>query len=101
MDTRGTLLAALHADPGDEVAWLALADWLEEAGDPDRAELIRRHRSLPRTRPGKKRQAAEARIAALLAQGVRPCVPAVTNSLGMELALIPAGKFRMGSPVRE
>ena len=37
----------------------------------------------------------------VLASGVRPCVPALTNSLGMEFVVIPAGKFRMGSPVRE
>jgi uncharacterized protein (TIGR02996 family) len=101
MDTRATLLQALHDNPADEVTWLALADWLEEAGEPDRAELIRLHRSLPALRSGKKRTGAEERIRTLLASGVRPCVPELTNSIGMRLVLIPAGKFRMGSPVRE
>src|SRR5665811_1028813 len=28
-------------DPADEVGWLAVADWLEEHDQPDRAELVR------------------------------------------------------------
>src|SRR5262249_35051086 len=101
MDTRATLLESLHADPADEVAWLALADALEEAGEGPRAEVLRLPRSLPRLRPGKKREGVEARVRELLAVGVRPCVPTRTNSIGMRLALIPAGTFRMGSPKRE
>jgi uncharacterized protein (TIGR02996 family) len=101
MDTRQTLLQALHDDPGDDVTWLALADWLEENAEADRAELIRLHRSLPRLRAGKKRYAIEERIQEVLASGVKPCVPTLTNSIGLELALIPAGTFRMGSPPRE
>jgi formylglycine-generating enzyme required for sulfatase activity len=38
---------------------------------------------------------------ALLASGVKPCVPIRTNSLGMELALIPEGSYHMGSPPEE
>src|SRR5262249_52565680 len=101
MHPRDALLASLHADPADEVAWLALADALEEAGEPLRAELLRLHRSLPGLRPGKKRLAVEQRIQSLLASGVLPCVPTLTNSIGLRLALIPAGRFRMGSPARE
>jgi formylglycine-generating enzyme required for sulfatase activity len=37
----------------------------------------------------------------LLAAGVLPCVPTITNSIGMKLALIPAGTFLMGSPDSE
>src|SRR5204863_104430 len=33
--------------------------------------------------------------------GVRPVAPEVVNSLGMRLALIPPGRFRMGSPASE
>ena len=32
------LLQVLRDDPNDEVAWLALADWLEESGQAGRAE---------------------------------------------------------------
>jgi uncharacterized protein (TIGR02996 family) len=39
--TEGDFLAALHANPSDEVTWLALADWLEEDGQAKRAELLR------------------------------------------------------------
>jgi formylglycine-generating enzyme len=101
MDARDALLAALHADPADAVAWLALADWLDENGESPRAELLRLHHSLPHLRPGRQRLAVENRIQAMLVSGVRPCVPVLTNSLGLQMALIPAGTFRMGSPPRE
>jgi uncharacterized protein (TIGR02996 family) len=100
--TEETFLAALHGDPGDETTWLALADCLEENGQPDRAELVRlvrRMRTLP-LKPTKERKAAEARIAGLLSAGVRPVVAKLVNSIGMELALIPPGRFQMGSPPR-
>jgi formylglycine-generating enzyme required for sulfatase activity len=43
----------------------------------------------------------EDRVAGLLNAGVRPVVPEVVNSIGMRLALIPPGRFRMGSPSGE
>ncbi|MFO0844065.1 MAG: SUMF1/EgtB/PvdO family nonheme iron enzyme [Gemmataceae bacterium] len=46
MDTERTLLEALHADPGDETARLALADRLEEQGRGGQAELVRLHQAL-------------------------------------------------------
>src|SRR5206468_59606 len=55
----GMFLSALHADPNDEVTWLALADWLEEDGRPDRAELVRLVRRL-RTVPVMERTAERA-----------------------------------------
>src|SRR5690348_11754823 len=97
-------LAALHESPGDEVTWLALADWLEEDGQGPRAELVRVGRRLPalpvmaRTR---QRRELEGRLTALLAEGVRPVVPELVNSIGMRLALLPPGRFRMGSPTSE
>ena len=97
-------LSVLHQSPGDGVAWLALADWLEEDGQADRAELIRalrRLRELPVMRRTRKRAELEKRLAALLAAGVRPAVPEIDGPLGMRLALIPPGRFRMGSPSTE
>lgn len=44
------LLEAIRADPGDELARRAYADWLEETGEPERAEFIRLQLHL-RTRP--------------------------------------------------
>jgi uncharacterized protein (TIGR02996 family) len=101
VETEDVFLAAIHANPGDELTWQALADWLEERGDP-RAELLRLSRAL--LRPplrGWQRQAREQRLRELLAGGVRPCVPVLTSSIGLRLALIPAGRFRMGSPLTE
>ncbi|MGL4555076.1 MAG: formylglycine-generating enzyme family protein [Gemmataceae bacterium] len=95
------LLAAIDAAPGDDLAWLALADALEEAGQPDRAEVTRVARSLRALPRGRPRTAAEKRLAGLLAAGVRPSVPERLNSLGMRLALVPAGAFDMGAPPRE
>jgi uncharacterized protein (TIGR02996 family) len=97
-------LAALHAEPNDEPTWLALADWLDEDGHADRAELVRlvrRLRTLPVMEVTPERAEMEARVAHLLNAGVRPVVPEVVNSLGMRLALIPPGRFRMGSPSSE
>jgi uncharacterized protein (TIGR02996 family) len=96
-----TFLCSLLDDPTDEVTWLALADWLEEDGQSDRAELIRLVRTLrtvPVMKRSKRRAALEDRVAELLRAGVRPAVPEITNSVGMRLALIPPGHFRMGSP---
>src|SRR4051794_2031617 len=97
-------LSALHEDPGDEVTWLALADWLEEAGQGERAEMIRHVRRLRRlrlNRRSRERVRLSARVAELLAAGVPPVVPQITNGVGMRLALIPPGRFRMGSPSSE
>src|SRR5947209_5467446 len=38
------------------------------------------------------------RVRQLLASGVGPVAPTLVNSIGMELVLIPAGTFLMGSP---
>jgi uncharacterized protein (TIGR02996 family) len=97
-------LQALHSEPNDETTWLALADWLDEQGKADRAELVRlvrRLRVLPVMRRGGERARLEDRVAELLCQGVRPVVPEVVNSIGMRLALIPPGRFRMGALTTE
>ncbi len=91
------LLACLNDTPDDEVLWSALADCLEENGEPLRAELARLNRQLRGMKPGRKRSAAEARARELVNGGVLPCVPELTNSIGMRFALIPAGTFWMGT----
>ena len=100
MDTERTLLAAIAADPADETAWLALADALEESGQPQRAELTRLRLALRQT-AGPDRIDHEERLQELLNAGVRPCVPVMTGALGLELALVPPGVFLMGSPEGE
>ena len=88
-------------DPADDLAWLAVADWLEENGETGRAELVRLTRCLRHETPGKERTRREERLIALLAAGVEPCAATLTNSIGMEFVFIPAGTFRMGSPPKE
>ena len=41
MTDRDALLAAIHAEPMDDAPRLVLADWLDENGEPERAEFIR------------------------------------------------------------
>jgi uncharacterized protein (TIGR02996 family) len=96
-----SLLQAVVADPRAEDLWLVLADWLEENGDPRRAELLRLHRRLlatccdPDKHPG--RAAWQATVVRLLGAGVRPCVPHRTVPLAAGVALtfafIPPGSF--------
>jgi uncharacterized protein (TIGR02996 family) len=92
------LLAGLHDDPADDALWLVVADWLEENGEEDRAELVRLNRALRGVRLDKDRLPLEARLRKLVRGRVRPCVPGIANSIGMRLVLIPAGTFRIGSP---
>src|SRR5437773_2538020 len=40
-DLRAAFFEAICADPGDDVARLVFADWLDEHGEHDRAEFIR------------------------------------------------------------
>ena len=94
-------LQAISEDPADETNWLVMSDWLEENDDPRRAEVVRLQRSLPNRLGRAARHHAEERIRDLLVAGVRPCVPIRPSGIGMDLTLVPAGAFRMGSPVRE
>jgi uncharacterized protein (TIGR02996 family) len=98
METEAAFLRAIAGSPADPTAWLVLADWLEENGQPERAELLRLRQDLLRELRAPDRPAREARLQELIASGVRPPVPQVVNSLGMRLALIPPGRFLMGSP---
>src|SRR5687768_14145603 len=99
-DVESGFLAAVRDEPLDDVPWLVYADWLEEAGDP-RAELLRLQLRLRGEMPVAKRKKAEGRARRLLREGVRPCVAALTNSIGMEFVLVRPGWFWMGSPVEE
>jgi uncharacterized protein (TIGR02996 family) len=95
-----TFLAVLRDNSADEVAWHALSDWLEENGQVDRAELLRLTRQL-RAMPIRGRAPTEARVAELLGAGVRPVVVEACNPFGMRFALVPPGRFLMGSPEDE
>src|SRR5262245_20284550 len=93
-------LSALRDNPADDVVWLALADWLDEDGQTDRAELLRLTRQL-RSMPHDERNDVQERVAAMLQADVRPVVVERVNSFGMRFALVPAGRFVMGSPQEE
>jgi uncharacterized protein (TIGR02996 family) len=50
------LIEAIRADPEDDFVRQVYADWLEEQGQPDRAELVRVQLALPSGRRSKVRQ---------------------------------------------
>ncbi|MGL4552633.1 MAG: SUMF1/EgtB/PvdO family nonheme iron enzyme [Gemmataceae bacterium] len=95
MTDRDALLAAVARDPADGLAWLALGDALEEAGDQPAAELLRlTRRLLGLGRDAPERGEVQTRVNELLASGVRPCVPGFTNAVGMRFVLIPPAASR-------
>jgi uncharacterized protein (TIGR02996 family) len=102
MDSIEILLEAVSRDPGDDGAWLVLADALEEQGDP-RAEPTRLSVWLRRRPIAAERPDWEERVRALAKEGVRACLPQVTIGFGLDLTLvlIPPGTFLMGSPAGE
>jgi uncharacterized protein (TIGR02996 family) len=103
------LLQGIVEEPQTEDRWLVLGDWLEEHDDPRRAESLRLHRRLLATccEPEKHPERAvwQARIVALLAEGVKPCVPQrkvlLDKGVEMTFSFIPPGSFLMGSPPEE
>jgi uncharacterized protein (TIGR02996 family) len=95
--TEAELLTGIATHPGEVERWLILADWLEDQQDP-RAELARL-RFLLHTEPNHpERQQRQARQLELLDCGLPPVVPTVTDSVGIEFALVLPGSFWMGSP---
>src|SRR5437763_14201269 len=60
MTDRAAFLAAIAAAPADDLPRLVFADWLDEHGDPDRAEFIRLQCAAARGEP-----ADPTRVAAL------------------------------------
>jgi uncharacterized protein (TIGR02996 family) len=110
MNDEAALLAAIHGNPADEAAWLALGDWLEEQTQAEQAELLRLTKQLLRapivSGRGKSKSLAahkerQERVQELLRAGVVPYWPQFTNSVGMTFSLVPPGSFLMGSPPRE
>jgi uncharacterized protein (TIGR02996 family) len=101
MNVEEAVLQAIHDNPTDETSWRVLADWLEENGCAGRAEMVRLQLALRDLHTDEARAPLEKRFQKLLRAGVKPCVPTLTNSVGMRLALIPPGAFWIGSPEDE
>jgi uncharacterized protein (TIGR02996 family) len=95
------LVQAIHQSPGDPLAWLALADWLEEQGRADEAELLRLRQALTERPDVPDRPAREKRLQRLLAAGVRPYPVEIEGPAGLRFALVGPGSFLMGSPPGE
>src|SRR5262249_59681748 len=95
------ILSALHKNPSDHLGWLAIADCLEELGEAERADLARCSALARQERDEQRGRVLGERVRELLAAGVLPCVPTLTNSMGMTFVLIPPGVFLMGSPQDE
>jgi uncharacterized protein (TIGR02996 family) len=100
MNEEAALLQAMLAEPHNSALQLIAADWLEERGDA-RGELLRLAQELTNAIKIRNRAEKERRVQALLADGVRPFVPIVENSISMKLALLPSGTFLSGSPRTE
>ena len=80
MNLEQSFLDSIRESPDDPVPWLILADWLEEREDPC-AELVRLTRSL-RTEPEHADfDSRQRRVQELLAGGMKPLVPTLTNSI--------------------
>ncbi len=93
-------LGSILDNPAEDDTWLVLADWLEEQGQSERAELVRLQLLLRKPLPHRERARLGSVAQKLLASGIRPLVPTITNSLGMRMVLVAPGTFPMGSPSR-
>jgi uncharacterized protein (TIGR02996 family) len=104
MEQEQAFRQAIEANPGDDLNWQALADWLEEQGDP-RHEVVRLSLWLRREPDASARTTWENRLRSLLARGVRPWVAerrlALSARVHVALVLIPPGTFWMGGPEEE
>jgi uncharacterized protein (TIGR02996 family) len=90
------LMRAWADDPASDTHWRVLADWLEDHSDP-RAELLRLHREILAAPWGQAGAEKEQRLLELLDADIRPVLPRLTNSLGMEFVLITPGSFLRGA----
>src|SRR5262245_4651664 len=101
MDDLRRLQLGLASEPGDDTGWLALADCLEERGEPARAELVRLQLWLRRRLNDFAWPTWEERLRELWSAGVRDAQPRLEGPHGMEFVLVPPGDFWMGARVEE
>src|SRR5262245_27737496 len=98
MSPEGGFLQAIVADPDDDTPRLVYADWLEDHGQPERAEFIRAQIELARLGEGDpRRDALEARAGELekahSARWLQPLRQALDRPRAKQLD---RGKFRRG-----
>jgi uncharacterized protein (TIGR02996 family) len=94
-------LRAIHEQPTELMHWLVLADWLDDQGQTDRAELLRLRQRLIAPIDAVERRPLEKRLQELILAGTEPVVARwiieLPSSVELELSLIPPGVFLMGS----
>jgi uncharacterized protein (TIGR02996 family) len=100
------MLQAICREPADPLAWLALADALEETGREAEAELTRLREQLRSLEPDDaRRPPLQDRMQQLLVRGVMPVMPSCTrqtpHGVPVTFHLLPPGRFRMGCPPEE
>ena len=95
------LLAVLPRDPGDDAAWMALADGLAEQGEDARSELVRLQLRLRRDLGSPEQSEREQRLHQLWTAGAAPCQPILQGPMGMAFVLVPPGAFWMGAHEEE
>jgi uncharacterized protein (TIGR02996 family) len=102
MTDRETLLSAIARQPGDDIAWLALADCLEEEGhnrsgrSPSPDTTVR---GLART--DAQRAELEKQLTALLKKKARPIVPEFVQQFGNAVRVSTARRLLDGIPDKE
>jgi uncharacterized protein (TIGR02996 family) len=96
MNEEAAFLEAMLEDPNDLALRIVFADWLEERGDP-RGELLHLTHILTQSIDVPQRPEKEARLQALVDEGVPALGPIYTNGIDMRFAWIPPGTFLMGS----
>lgn len=92
-----TFVSCLSVDPMDELTWLAMADWLEEHGSPESAELTRLTRRLASCQSWAEGGPLRARAWELIEGGYRTAPVIRRGPMSQRLALVLPGWFVMGS----
>lgn len=91
--TEQAFFSAIAENPHDLTNWLIFADFLEDHCHPcaeiTRLWATRRFGSTPLS------EQEQARLDALFTSGLGPYLPRHSNSIGMELVLVPSGTFWM------
>ncbi len=95
-----------NIDPHDDLAWFAMADWFEENGNEDQAELVRlqqrlRFRYTEDENEKKLLWEEECRMQEILRKKVLPPVMEMTDKHGIVYVYVPNGTFLMGSTPEE